>query len=854
MRLIRKPKMGTHKTSGNRIRFGQWLIVFSMLAFAFMSLPAQKAFAAGEKYSVEGGNTITGSGGIYDQDVIKKGSQSTAGNTTLSSITSVRFTLNSAKTAFTPSDTLYIQTGSQTGLISCKVSLSITNKAEEASLTYASGDNPDTSMYDSCTDIINSSLRNVSKSFTVSGLSTSTITAGTPTTQAACKLAGGTWVDGTTCAGYTLNTGTTASEDNLDTSLCAGIQPVGLRWILCPVTEMLQGAATGVENILIGLLSYDTTFLEDKNESGNVVAKQAWYSFRNIALALIVIAGLLIVINQALGLQILDAYTIKKALPRLLVAIILISISWELTKFLITTVNYLGGWTSDIILAPFKEAAAAENAGKVVELLLGSLGAGVGVVAYVAVGPGIFGVLSMLLVAVVGALIGLAVIGLRTMIISLSVLVAPLALASMVLPITEKFWEFWKKAFISALVVYPIIMAFLAIGKVMASLTNNGFMAIIFYFGPYAMLPIAFRLAGGLMSTVAGLANDRSRGFFDTQRKHRQAHADKNRGEFLAGTRFSEHGDRKSAASRLNRLGMRFGSASNGGRFGFTQKGKSYMEGMQALNASQLERTNQLYAAYKDDDKVMSVLAFNSSESEAKAKIDKLRADGKHDEAARMEQALGAARAIGFNSTTQRAALMNAATIGYGVEAGEEGWKRATGAMRQIAGISPDASEEKAAQNQTYRDLMNQYQYIAKGVGRADQSGNVDGGAYDGYRAWSSVGLYQHGNGKPKSIEASGDYFSGLWDRATLGQLNEQDIKRFGGKVEAMDAVAVFSRELATLGSSATGAARDEALKQKARIELNGGEALKLAAQKASVQVAVRGYDPEQAQRTARDA
>lgn len=48
--------------------------------------------------------------------------------------------------------------------------------------------------------------------------------------------------------------------------------------------------------------------------------KKSWNVFRNLGLGLVVIAGLFMVISQALGLDILDAYTIRKLMPRLAIA------------------------------------------------------------------------------------------------------------------------------------------------------------------------------------------------------------------------------------------------------------------------------------------------------------------------------------------------------------------------------------------------------------------------------------------------------------------------------------------------------------------------------------------------------
>ena len=83
---------------------------------------------------------------------------------------------------------------------------------------------------------------------------------------------------------------------------------------------------------------------------------------------------------------------------------------------------------------------------------------------------------------------------------------------------------------LTTLVMYPIIMGFIGAGAAMAYLLggrrvageNLGLLAIVVYFAPYFLLPFAFKLAGGLMSTVFSIANDRGRGMFDRGRKKRE--------------------------------------------------------------------------------------------------------------------------------------------------------------------------------------------------------------------------------------------------------------------------------------------------------------------------------------------
>src|SRR5665647_296295 len=267
--------------------------------------------------------------------------------------------------------------------------------------------------------------------------------------------------------------------------------------------------------------------------------KTAWNTFRVVGVVLILITGLVMVISQAIGLELFDAYTVKKILPRLLIAAIGISLSWPIMQFVITLFNDLGLWAHDIILYPFKDLSNLASGSLYTGGALITGGIGVGMVAL-----GVAGILSLLGTIVLALLIGLLVLSLRQIIILMAVLMAPLAIAAYILPGTQKLWEFWKNTFLTALYMFPIIMAFLAGGKALAAAaasvpnTQMQLLSVLVYFAPYFLLPFAFKLAGGLMATVFSIANDKNRGAFDRLKKGRQATVAGNLDAMKRGNRF----------------------------------------------------------------------------------------------------------------------------------------------------------------------------------------------------------------------------------------------------------------------------------------------------------------------------
>jgi hypothetical protein len=233
------------------------------------------------------------------------------------------------------------------------------------------------------------------------------------------------------------------------------------------------------------------------------------------------------VIAHAAGVEVLDAYTIRKVLPRLIVAVMGISLSWYIMKWLVIFFNDLGDGIRALIYAPFHSLGAVKLGGGS-SFSLGLVGGAA------AIALGIVGMLSLAATGALAVLIGFSILIVRKLLIIFLILLAPIAIACYILPNTRKAWNLWSDTFIRLLMMFPIIAAFIAVGRVFAVTSSNGggsglgqtvnqLVAFVAYFAPYFLITFAFKLAGGAVATIGGLANDRSRGLFDRLRKNRQA-------------------------------------------------------------------------------------------------------------------------------------------------------------------------------------------------------------------------------------------------------------------------------------------------------------------------------------------
>ncbi len=344
---------------------------------------------------------------------------------------------------------------------------------------------------------------------------------------------------------------------------CESILSDPLSWIGCQILNSANKAIRRIDAAISQELAFsqkDGTGFElsgnsltdfDNKTSPGKEYYQVWSTFRYLATAIIILAAVAMVIGQAISFGPFDAYTVKKLLPKILAAVVFINLSWSLCVVAIQFTNGLGYGIRAIMYAPFEQSAGTSidqvfNA----STFEGLAGTGLVVGGFaVAASLGIMGILSIAISALLALAVGFAIIILRKIVIILLVLTAPVAIASMILPNTDKLWKFWKESFSKGLMMFPIIMALLASGRIFSYITavaekgqdlqassgtnqavpiiGNGkgllvqLIAVLAYFIPYFLIPGTFKLAGGALTAVTGKLNDRSKGLFDRNKNWR---------------------------------------------------------------------------------------------------------------------------------------------------------------------------------------------------------------------------------------------------------------------------------------------------------------------------------------------
>lgn len=470
-------------------------------------------------------------------------------------------------------------------------------------------------------------------------------------------------------AATTANGGANSSSDNSCES-----KGGALGWIMCPVIRALDDALHWVDSAIQGLLQVD-------NKSfNNPDIKNAWAVIRNIAYIILVPIMLVMVIGTAIGSNLVDAYTVKKALPRMVGAVIFISLSYYICVFFIDLFNVIGSGTKGLLTSAFGHGVGA--------LTLSSLyGTGTGTTLFQAITaiPLAIGALFVLWLFFGTILLfaGLAflVLLLRQIFIVALLLVAPLAILAWIFPGNDKVWKDWWSAFSKLLIMFPLIMALVSVGRIFAFIINSGdhagiqgpilipIMKLAAYMLPYAFIPFTFKFAGGLFATVAGMANDKSKGLFDRQK---QSRADKL--QRTAERRMFKNAPAGGLRSKMNTLGA---GAMNARQAGLDPR-RMRTKMRTALNDSADSRVakfaqeNASFNAWSGDDAKVAAARYDSHDDIANelSRFDRGRFAGEANRARREEavaQIMRTKREVD-NGTFQRARVRAQAKTGTGYQ------------------------------------------------------------------------------------------------------------------------------------------------------------------------------------------
>ncbi len=256
-----------------------------------------------------------------------------------------------------------------------------------------------------------------------------------------------------------------------------------LGWITCPTIKIMGNALDWVDGQMTELLRLERSRYDspELRESSKV--------FRNFAFSLLIPIMLVMVIATALGFDFVSAYTVKTALPRMVIAVIFIALSFDLLVFVIGFVQVVGDGVQNIILGPFSyftQGGVEQQMTSTTKLsdLVGSggqtaatdigiggvlVGSAIAGLAGASVTGAIFAILGFVATAFVTMLGVFVLLLFRQTMIVLLLLIAPVAILPWIFPGRDKLYSLWSKTFWLMIWFYPIIMLAVGVGKAMSA-------------------------------------------------------------------------------------------------------------------------------------------------------------------------------------------------------------------------------------------------------------------------------------------------------------------------------------------------------------------------------------------------
>ncbi|MDB5162001.1 MAG: rane protein of unknown function [Candidatus Saccharibacteria bacterium] len=245
-----------------------------------------------------------------------------------------------------------------------------------------------------------------------------------------------------------------------------------LGWIICPAIRFLAGISDGVFTFLAdSLLKVDPKILATGTQNPTY---NAWVVMRNVANIAFVLVFLIIIFSQITGAGITN-YGVKKMLPRLIIAAILVNLSYFVCQIAVDLSNILGYSVKTAlegiganIMGLNEGVGGSNNLNKSFTDMTNDALAQAGSVLLL---------LSILIPIMLAGLIAIIVIVFmligRQAILVILIVISPLAFVAFLLPNTQNLFTQWRKIFTTLLLMFPIISAIFGLSSLTSTIISS---------------------------------------------------------------------------------------------------------------------------------------------------------------------------------------------------------------------------------------------------------------------------------------------------------------------------------------------------------------------------------------------
>ena len=320
------------------------------------------------------------------------------------------------------------------------------------------------------------------------------------------------------------DTSTISIESPSENSTSTSCDVQGIGWFICPVSNWL---ADGIDFMYSALQQFlKTKPLETTNQNSGIYL--AWVIMRNISNVAFIVAFLVIIYSQLTSVGISN-YGVKKMIPRLVIAAVLVNLSFTICAILLDLSNIAGYAFQDAFMgikntiSTVGENTSTWTWSRVINIALSNGALAIGAVAFTTE------LLPMLVPAATLAgltlLLILLTMAARQALIIILIIISPLAFVCYLLPGTEKWFKKWRDSFLTMLVFFPafaVVFGGAQLAGILiiqnASGPNGAIMHVLgmlVQIIPLAITPLIMKFSGGVLGKFAGFVNDKNKGWYD---------------------------------------------------------------------------------------------------------------------------------------------------------------------------------------------------------------------------------------------------------------------------------------------------------------------------------------------------
>jgi hypothetical protein len=427
----------------------------------------------------------------------------------------------------------------------------------------------------------------------------------------------------------------------------------GIGWVICPLTNWLAKGMDTLYTLISGFLE-----VRPVQTSTDNALYRVWSVMRNLANVMFMIGFLAIIYSQITSVG-LSNYAIKKMLPRLIVAAVLVNISYWICAIAIDASNILGYSIQDIFMSIRENLVGPEGntwelinwqsiTGAVLAAGAGATALTVAGISFVAgAGSSIFLLLPILVGVLMAVLVALLIMAARQAIITILLVISPLAFVAFLLPNTDKYFEKWRSIGLTMLMLFPIFSVIFGGAQLAGALIiqnadsiNLVILGLATQVAPLVITPLLIRFSGSLLGRIAGIINNPNKGVIDRTRKFAEERAGQMKSRQLAkGDNWIANRARGFDRRRRNREGwQKSNDAMTEGKWENTSKAHDIHK--YAMEAAQVKEIGQTHAeaAYEaskatnsrrreiEDSLRIAKLKLDTSKTKVEANWDEFRA------------------------------------------------------------------------------------------------------------------------------------------------------------------------------------------------------------------------------------